>query len=590
MQLTQLQDSSTLLTYSLMTTPAPVQVSPSSTSPSLATLTYVVSCPRSIGAVNVAQIIIILPVDAKVSEPDPTNLAAVAPPKSSASISSTGTDEWKFDVGVAPNIFIFTPKDDTPVHVTLQSLTITFTGIQVNALVGTALVKISEWAASGNGTPPPVTDPPLGTASIAVPKFPYGFFAGNLGTDKPMIENGQRPTLTWVGSKNATYKMLGSTQTQDVSNIRTWSASSNPQSPALTDTTTFILQVSAQEGGQTVTEYFSLTVIVANPSFTARDLTVLTTAALQGTATVGKVGAPANLVVNGNVNASDITGTGNVTASKNVSGVDVTASGNMKATGNVNGTDITATGNLSASKNLNVTGTLTTSGLGTIPNLNVGGTINAGRVVGGSLQSNGGLQVYGTMRVDVGDTAAAGFYNNSSAPVVYARNTHSNRGAITGLNVLVGSNYDYGVSSNGYVGSYSGSALLTHLPTRNGHRVVTSPLSVEAEVQASGSAKLTKGKATVQFEADVMDMILHNAEHTYRVLLTATGQCNGLAVVNKSGDSFIVEELNNGTSDASFDWFIIARKPEELGAPNAATLPEKLPDLVDLDLQRPDEK
>jgi hypothetical protein len=358
MQLTQLQDSSTLLTYSLMTTPAPVQVSPSSTSPSLATLTYVVSCPRSVGAVNIAQIIIILPVDTRVSEPDPTNLSAVAPPKSSASISSTGTDEWKFDVGVAPNIFIFTPKNDTPVHVTLQSLTITFTGIQVNTLVGTALVKLSEWAASGNGTPPPVTDVPSGTASIAVPKFPYGFFAGNLGTDKPMIENSQRPTLTWVGSNNATYKMLWSTQTQDVSNIRSWSALSNPQSPALTDTTTFILQVTAQEGRQTVTEYFSLTVVVANPSFTARDLTVLTSSALQGTATIGKVGAPANLVVNKNVNATDITGTGNVTASKNVSGVDVTASGDMKATGNVNGTDITATGNLSASKNLNVTGTL----------------------------------------------------------------------------------------------------------------------------------------------------------------------------------------------------------------------------------------
>jgi hypothetical protein len=574
MQLTQLQDSNTLLTYSLMTTPAPVQVSPSSTSPSLATLTYVVSVPRSVGAANVGQIIIILPVDARVAEPDPTNLAAVAPPKSSASISSTGTDEWKFDVGVAPNIFIFTPKDNRPVHVTLQSLTITFTGIQVNTLVGTALVKIIEWAASGNGTPPPVTDPPSGTASIAVPKFPYGFFAGNLGTDKPMIENGQRPTLTWVGSNKATYKMLWSTQTQDVSNIRTWSALSNPQSPALTDTTTFILQVSAQVDGQTVTEYFSLTVVVANPSFTARDLTVLTTSALQGTATVGKVGASANLVVNGNVNATDITGTGNVTASKNVSGVDVTASGNMKATGNVN-----------------VTGTLTTGGLGTIPNLNVGGTINAGKVVGGSIQSNNGLQVNGNwLRVDVGDTAAGRFYNNSIAPIVDARNTHSKTDAVTGFYVSVATKYDWGVYSNGTVGSKSGSALLTHLPTRKGHRVVTSPLSVEAEVQASGSAKLTKGKATVQFEADVMDIILHNAEHTYRVLLTATGQCNGLAVVNKSGDSFIVEELNNGTSDASFDWFIIARKPEGLGAPNAATLPEKLPDLVDLDLQRPDEK
>src|SRR5262245_49933822 len=145
MKLTQLQDSNTLLTYSLMTTPSPVQVSPSTTSPSLAMLTFVASCPRSTGSVKVTQITVAVPVDTHGKPADPTNLAATPPALSSASLSSTGSDQWVASAGVGAGVFIFTPKSG-PVEVSYQSLTITFTGIQVNTLVGTALVKINEWA------------------------------------------------------------------------------------------------------------------------------------------------------------------------------------------------------------------------------------------------------------------------------------------------------------------------------------------------------------------------------------------------------------------------------------------------------------
>src|SRR4029453_10372184 len=94
MRLTQLRDSNTLLTYSQMTTPAPVQASPSASNPSVAMLTIVASCPRSSGTVKVAQIVVALPVDVQNKPPDPTNLAATPPAPSSASICSTGSDNW----------------------------------------------------------------------------------------------------------------------------------------------------------------------------------------------------------------------------------------------------------------------------------------------------------------------------------------------------------------------------------------------------------------------------------------------------------------------------------------------------------------
>lgn len=324
-------DSNTVLTYSLVTSPMPVQVSTSTPPASDATLTFVVSCPRPVpghpapSTANVAQISIILPVDVAGQPPDPTNLAETAPLPSSASISSSGSDQWEVTPGHA-GVFTFTPKGG-PVQVSAQSLTIVFTGIQVNTIVGTAVVRVNEWAVLGTGAPPPTSQPPSGTAGFAVAKFPYGFYAGNFTADQPMVNDQGTVTLSWVGSTNATYKLYYGTTNEDVSNLRTW------PSPPLSVNTTFILRVSAQVDGQTATIDFGLTIQVLNPSFTATDLTVLTTSTLEGAVTVGQSSANAPLTVNGNVSS-----TGNVSAGGNVSATgNVSAGGTLTAQGNITG-------------------------------------------------------------------------------------------------------------------------------------------------------------------------------------------------------------------------------------------------------------
>ena len=357
MQPTQIQDSTTLLTYSLTTTPMPVQVSPSATTASTANLTFVVSCPRSIGTATVAQIEIAVPVDGTDQPPSPTNLAATPPPRSSASISSSDSHKWSVAPGSSPGVFIFTPKGG-PVQISLQSLTIEITGIQVNARVGTALVRIGEWAAPGTGAPPPVTGQPSGLSHFAVAKFPYGFYAGNFTADQPMIENGQQPTLSWQGSANATYKMLyEGNPPVDVSNIRTWSPTTPSPigpSPVLTHTTTFILQVSAQVEGQTATVDFSITIEIDEPSLTAKDLTVRTTSNLQGAVSIGSTSRPADLAVNGSVQAGGI-----LTAMQNL---DVKGTTTLENTLNVTGA-VTANGNLTVGGNAGIGNSLTAKSL-----------------------------------------------------------------------------------------------------------------------------------------------------------------------------------------------------------------------------------
>jgi hypothetical protein len=290
MQITQLLDSNTLLNYSLITSPNPLQVSPQSGPPSQAQLTFVLSCPITFDQVTVTQITFNLPIgDPKA--PDATDLTEVST-GISASVSSSGSDQWQIGPRAAAGSFVLTPKSGGTGVIGTQGLTVTLTGIQVSPIVGTAELDIAEMATATN-MPAQARE-----CTIALPKFPYGFYAGNFTASAPMVQDNATVVLSWVGSVQATYTLLWGTHSQVVSNVNQWT------SPALTDTTTFILQVEAQEGGETVKLYFSITVIVANPNLVATTLQVLQTSALEGNVTVGSTAANANLNVNGTASAT----------------------------------------------------------------------------------------------------------------------------------------------------------------------------------------------------------------------------------------------------------------------------------------------
>ena len=156
-----------------------------------------------------------------------------------------------------------------------QGLAVTLTGIQVSPIVGTAVIGIVEMA-TAEKTPPQARQ-----CTIAAAKFPFQFYAGNFAAQSPMVQNAQSAVLSWVGSVNAKYTIFWGTSSRDVTKVNTWT------SPALYDTTAFMLEVEAQEAGQTVKLYFNATVVVANPSIAATELTVLETSTLQGAVTVG---------------------------------------------------------------------------------------------------------------------------------------------------------------------------------------------------------------------------------------------------------------------------------------------------------------
>jgi len=256
MQITQLLDSNTLLTYSLFTSPAPLQVSPQSGPPSVAGITFVISCPITLNSVTVQQITFNLPVGDP-QNPDATDLTEVGT-GIDASVSSSGTDAWKVGPGAGAGSFLLVPAGGSGV-IDSQGLTVTLTGIQVSPIVGTAEIDIVE-IATADKMPAQARE-----CTIAAAKFPYQFYAGNFAAQSPMVQNGQSAALSWVGSVDAKYTIFWAAQSQVVSNVNQWT------SPPLTDTTAFMLEVEAQQAGQTVKLYFNATVVVADPSIAATE-------------------------------------------------------------------------------------------------------------------------------------------------------------------------------------------------------------------------------------------------------------------------------------------------------------------------------
>jgi len=248
------QPGAPLLTYSLATSPYPVLTSASSTEPSLANITIVVSCPYALGSCTVSQIGVHLPVG---KDAEATNLTATAPPASAASISSSDDAAWTSSAGIGAGTFLFTPPGGSVV-VSDQSLTIEISGIHVSTVVGTAGVVVNEWAAQQAALP--ASSPPSGQETIAIAKFPSGFYAYGFAPDQPQVEPGDTVTLTWFGSANAIFTIAYDEDVPPV-DVRppAWT------SPQLYAPTTFELTATASEAGQTVSINQTTTVTVAEP-------------------------------------------------------------------------------------------------------------------------------------------------------------------------------------------------------------------------------------------------------------------------------------------------------------------------------------
>ena len=78
-----------------------------------------------------------------------------------------------------------------------------------------------------------------------------------------------------------------------------------------------------------------------------------------------------------------------------------------------------------------------------------------------------------------------------------------------------------------------------------------------------GQGQLQGGRAYIQLDPIFAKNIVVNEQHPLRVFIQLEDECNGVRVTNKSQYGFEVIELNGGTSNARFTYFVIANRADE---------------------------
>lgn len=93
-----------------------------------------------------------------------------------------------------------------------------------------------------------------------------------------------------------------------------------------------------------------------------------------------------------------------------------------------------------------------------------------------------------------------------------------------------------------------------------GKRKVYCDESTEVYFFDRGEGKLENGEAVIYLDPVFLETITINEQHKMLVQITPASDCNGLFVAERLQDRFIVKELMNGKSNASFMWEVAAKR------------------------------
>lgn len=96
----------------------------------------------------------------------------------------------------------------------------------------------------------------------------------------------------------------------------------------------------------------------------------------------------------------------------------------------------------------------------------------------------------------------------------------------------------------------------------NDRKILFAPEAPEIVFHDFGVGQLVNGKAYINLDPIFSRNIVVNDQHPLRVFIQLEGNCNGVYVTNKSKDGFEVVELNGGTSNTKFSWFVIANRAD----------------------------
>ena len=120
-------------------------------------------------------------------------------------------------------------------------------------------------------------------------------------------------------------------------------------------------------------------------------------------------------------------------------------------------------------------------------------------------------------------------------------------------------NTNYKIIGNG--------AVSTIVQDTNGDKkVMFAPEAPEVLFEDYGTGQLINGTANISIDPIFTNNIVVDQDHPLKVFIQLEGDCNGVYVTNKSASSFTVKELQNGTSNVSFSYHIVANRKNDTGS------------------------
>lgn len=90
------------------------------------------------------------------------------------------------------------------------------------------------------------------------------------------------------------------------------------------------------------------------------------------------------------------------------------------------------------------------------------------------------------------------------------------------------------------------------------------PESPEVLFQDFGQSQLVNGHATISLDPIFTSNVTINEKHPLRVIIQLEGDCNGVFVTNKTSTGFEVKELNGGSSNVAFTYFVTANRADRI--------------------------
>jgi hypothetical protein len=224
-------------------------------------------------------------------------------------------------------------------------------------------------------------------------------------------------------------------------------------------------------------------------------------------------------------------------------GVGVYGSANGNAGIGVYGTTNSATGAGMRGANTNANGTrIIASGNNVIPTYLAGGS-------GGAFTGTS----YGIAAFKDG-----GFANNTGAGYFMARTTPTPVGVAVAYRDAGGTNYKI-INIGAFGGSPSTDVWDIDNKTR---RIMFAPEAPEIFFQDFGRGQLVNGRAHITLDPIFARNIVVNEQHPLNVFIQLEGDCNGVYVTNKTANGFDVVELNGGTSNVKFSYFVNANRAD----------------------------